>query len=271
MHQYKVFILLIQVFLITQFSLGSFERTAQPTSLFGRAFSGSALFSINNLWLNPASIARNSSFEASLFYSPSPFQLPQLSNYGLQVIKNVNEINISAGYSSFGFSLYRETVFSFSAATMVTESFAAGIALHGNHLSIQSYGSATAPMFDLGIIFSATDEINIAFSFSNFTRSSFGADDDIPQIFITGLSYSLVKDAVVTIDLVHDVRYSTTYRTGIEFSPMEFVTLRAGTQKEHSRLFGGIGIKIFSLSFDYGIATHTELGLTHSIGITFSN
>jgi len=262
---------LIQVFLVTQISVGSFERTAQPTALFGRGMSGSALFTPSNTWLNPASIAKNSSFITSVFYSPSPFQLDQLSNYGLTTLKNFGELNVSAGFSSFGFSLYRETVISFSAATMFTELFSAGVNIHANHLSIQSYGSSSTAVVDLGAIFSVTENLNIGISLNNISRSTFGADDDIPQSYITGLSYTITEKATIVFDIVHDVRYSTTYRTGIEFSPLEAVTLRAGTQSEQSRLFGGIGINVFSFQVDYGIATHSELGLTHSIGITFSN
>ncbi len=271
MQQYKVFIALIQVFLIVQFSSASFERTAQPTALFGRAMSGSALYNTGNIWLNPATIAQNSSFATSLFYSPSPFQLPQLSSFGLTTIQNYKGVNIGAGFTSFGFSLYRETVLSLTAATLFTESFSAGMNVHVNHLSILSYGSATRAVVDLGGIISATENINIGVSINNINRSSFGADDDIPQIFISGFTYTLLEKATVAFDLVHDVRYSTGYRAGIEFSLNEIVTLRAGTQSDQSRLYGGIGFKIFSFQIDYGIATHLELGLTHSIGITFSN
>ncbi len=271
MYQYKVFNTFIQVFLIIQFSSASFERTAQPTALFGRGLSGSSLFNTGNVWLNPASIAQNTSFNTSLFYSPSPFQLPQLSHFGLVTINNYDKINFAAGFSSFGFSLYRETELSLTTATMFTESFGIGLSFHADHISIQSYGSATRVVVDLGAIISVTDNMNIGMSFNNITRSTFGEDDDIPQIIITGMSFSLLERTTVTLDIVHDVRYSTGCRAGIEFSPIEYLTLRAGTQNEHSRLFGGIGINIFSFIIDYGIATHSELGLTHSLGITFSN
>lgn len=268
--QYKVFIVLFQVFLFAQFLYGSFERTAQPTSLFSRAMSGSAMFTTSNVWLNPASLAKNSLFTTSLFYSPSPFQLHQLSNYGLTAVNNFNGVSCAAGFSSFGFSLYKETTISFSAATYFTEYFAAGFSIHTNHLSIQSYGTAATVVFDVGAIFSVAENINIGTSFNNINRSTFGSDDDIPQTFITGFSYVPYEKLTISFDLVHDIRYSTGYRTGIEFSPLDVLILRAGTQGKESRLFGGIGISILSFQIDYGIATHTELGLTHSVGLIFS-
>ena len=271
MKQYKVFILLIQVFLIIQISLSGFERIAQPTSVFSKAMSGSAVFNTDNVWLNPASIAMNSLFSTSVFYSPSPFELPQLSHYGLLMATNFNEINVAAGFTSFGFSLYRETVFSLSVGAKLTEAFAAGISIHGEHLSIQSYGSALSPVFDAGAIISLSNNFNLGVSLNNISRSSFGKDDDIPQTFLSGFSYTFLENATLTADLVHDIRYSTEYRAGIEFSPHEIITLRAGTQSGQSRIFGGIEIALFSLRISYGIATHTELGLSHSIGIIFSH
>ncbi len=268
--QYKVFIVFFQVFLVVQILHSSFERTAQPTSLFSRAMSGSAFFNNSNVWLNPASLAKNSLFTTSMFYSPSPFQLHQLSNFGFIAANNFNGINISAGFSSFGFSLYKETTVSFSTATFFTESFAAGLNIHTNHLSIHTYGSATSIVFDIGAIFSVTEEFTIGASFNNISRSTFGADDDIPQTIITGVSYTPFEMMAIALDIVHDIRYSTGYRAGIEFSPLEVITIRAGIQEKESRLFGGLGINVHLFQIEYGISTHTELGLTHSIGVTFS-
>ncbi|HAP35038.1 MAG TPA: hypothetical protein DCQ28_03525 [Bacteroidetes bacterium] len=90
-------------------------------------------------------------------------------------------------------------------------------------------------------------------------------------MFITGFSYAFLENVTIALDIVHDIRYSTGYRTGIEFSPYEIVTLRAGIQGEQSQLHAGIGINVLPFQIDYGIATHSELGLTHSIGITFSH
>lgn len=269
MRQYKVFGFFIQVILCVHCSFCGFERTSQPTSAFARAYSGTALYDANNLWLNPAAISKDTSFQSSLFYSPSPFQLDQLSNYGLITIHPFDFVNIGVGLTSFGFSLYRESTVSISGGAMMTDVFSAGMSVHLGHLSIEKYGSSSSGTFDLGAIYSVTDELNVGFSLNNLTGATFGEEDDIPQVFLTGVSYRMAENAFVNFDLIKDIRYKTTYRAGFEFSPHDIVIIRGGAHGEPSRLFGGLGITIAPFQINYAVSTHSELGLTHSIGITF--
>lgn len=268
MRQYKLFILLIQVVILSFRLHAGFERTAQPTSLFARAFSGVAFPSESNVWLNPAALSGVVSFHSTLFYSPSPFQLPQLTNYGLILAEDFGSVKASLSLSSFGFSLYRETFGSFSAAYTGIEHFSAGSSLSLNYLSIQNYGTALAATIDIGLIYSLTEEFNIGASIANLNGAGFG-EDDIPRTIVAGVSYRLLDNAMATLDLVKDIRFEPTFRAGIEFSPHEIIIVRSGLQGEPSRLFGGIGIRVLPLVVEYGVATHDDLGLTHSIGISF--
>ncbi len=268
MRQYKVFGFFIQVILFVHCSFCGFERTSQPTSAFARAFSGTALYDYDNLWLNPAALSNDSSFQSSVFYSPSPFQLDQLSNYGLITIHRFDFLNVGVGLNSFGFSLYRESTVSITGGTMITESFGAGMSVHLCHLIIEGYGSSSSGVVDLGAIYSVLDDINIGISINNLTGAAFGGEDDIPTVFLSGVSYRMAENALANLDMIKDVRYNTAFRAGFEFSPHEIVVIRGGTQGQPSRLFGGLGITIVPFQINYAVATHSELGLTHSIGIT---
>jgi len=270
MQQYKLFILLIQVICGWSFLCAGFERTAQPTSVFARAFSGVAMQTESNVWINPASLASLTSFRSTIFYSPSPFQLSQLTNYGLLVAKDFYVVQTGIAVSSFGFTLYRETTGSIIFANRMLDKFSFGASISLYHLSIAEYGSAASLAFDVGGIYSLTDEVNIGVAINNLNGAAFGEDDDVPQTFLAGISYHIIDDAAVNFDLVKDVRYEPTYRASVEFSPHEIMVLRAGIQGEPSRLFGGIGVTILPFTVDYGIATHADLGLTHSIGISFA-
>ncbi len=270
MRQYKVFIVIIQVIINVQSMQCGFERISQPTSVFSRAYSGTGMFAPDALWLNPASLGSLSSFSSSIYYSPSPFQLPQLSNYGIVIAQQYDGCSIALGLQSFGFSLYRESAGSLCTAKMITDEFSAGMNIHLYHLTIAKYGTSLSAVLDFGAIYSITEQWNIGFAMHNVTASSFGVDDDIPQSLMTGISYRLDDQVVVNLDLVKDIRYELTYRAGMEFAPLEVITLRAGTDGVSGRLFGGIGIHINSILINYGVSAHPELGLTHSIGTTFS-
>ena len=270
MQQYKLFILFIQAVCLFQFGIAGFERTAQPTPAFARAFSGVAMQTESNIWLNPASLSSLSSFHSSIFYSPSPFQLSQLTNYGLLLADNFGVVQAGAAVSSFGFSLYRETTGSLAIANGDLNNFGVGISLSFYHLSIAEYGTASAVALDAGVIYSLNEKINIGVAINNLNGASFGGDDDVPQTILAGISYRVIGEALVNVDLVKDIRYEPTYRASVEFSPHDILTIRTGIQGEPSRLFGGVGITIAPFTVGYGIATHEDLGLTHSIGISFT-
>jgi hypothetical protein len=270
MRQYKLFILFIQVMIHAEFAEAGFERTAQPAAAFGRALSGIAFESESNVWLNPAVISGVSSFRTSFFYSPFPFQLPQLKNYGVLIADDIGIVKASASVTSIGFSLYRETAGLLTLAYTNVMDFSFGASLSFNHLNIANYGNAMRVGIDAGMLYSLTDKLKIGAAVTNLNGFTFGDDDDVPRIVVSGASFQVNEMIILCIDLVKDVRYKPTYRAGIELKPLEIFTIRTGIQGEPSRLFGGIGIRISSFIIDYGIGTHDDLGLTHSIGISLA-
>ncbi|MFA6456820.1 MAG: hypothetical protein WCW40_08365 [Bacteroidota bacterium] len=269
MHQYKIFIFLIQVILIAQPLISGFERTSQPTQVFSRGMSGSALYSAENIWLNPASIARISSMRTTVFYSPSPFQLEQLSNYGLIISRAFPFAAMAVGFSSFGFSLYRESTGSLFLGALINDEFAAGIGWNLYHLSIEHYGSSINGVLDAGMIYSLSEQFNISLVIQNVNGASFDGEDDIPRVLISGISYALTERGIVHVDIVKDVRFPLAYRAGFNVRLHENIVVNAGTRTDSSLLCGGIGIVVSDWQVDYGIASHAELGVTHSLGITY--
>ncbi|MFA6467453.1 MAG: hypothetical protein WCW35_01020 [Bacteroidota bacterium] len=269
MHQYKIFTLFFQVILTVNTLYCGFERTSQPTQVFSRGMSGSAFFSEQQAWINPASIAHVPSFRTSMFYSPSPFQLSQLSNYGVITSSPFWIASAAVGFSSFGFSLYRESTGSIVLGSAINEHIAAGVGIHLCHLSIEKYGSSTKGVMDIGMIYSLNEQVNIGLVLNNLSGASFGGDDDIPRVITSGISYSFSEQAAIHMDVVKDVRFAAAYRAGFDIRLHDYIVVNAGTRSDASQLCGGIGIVIPDWQIDYGITTHTELGLTHSIGITF--
>lgn len=170
-----------------------------------------------------------------------------------------------------GFSLYREI----TATAVVAKSFggivSAGCNINYDHLSIAGYGSAFTIGIDVGATVQITDDVRWGFSLLNINRPTIGKEkDDLPQLYLTGATCDLLPTASVSFTIIKDVRYPASIRTGVRFSPLEFVDLRFGASSDPSRYFAGIGIHYSSVSIDYSVATHVELGLTHSIGVSLS-
>ncbi len=248
----------------------AFERTAQPPAVFGDG--ASALFGgdVEPLLLNPSAAASLKSLYSSFFYSPSPFDLPQLSTGGMFSAFPFESFTAGVAVTTTGFSLYREM----TATAIVAKSFngilSAGCNINYNHLAIARYGSAGTIGVDVAAAIQVTDNLRWGISLLNVNRPTIGEEkDELPQLYLTGVSCELLSTASVSFTLIKDVRYPLSVRTGARFSPLEIIDFRFGVSTEPSRYFAGVGIHYYSVSVDYSVATHIDLGLTHSIGISF--
>ncbi len=269
MRQYKVFVILIQVILFQQPLSAGFERNGQPSALLAQSGSGVAHRSVENLWLNPASLIFSGGFHGSLFYTPSPFGMEQLANYGMIVSHSSASFSGAAGLQSFGFALYKETTSSFAGAFRLSDETAAGMSVHVCHLSIERYGNAVRTLVDLGFLYSVTENISFGTAVHNVGGASFGEGDDIPRKILTGFSVNITNSVSLTADLVKDIRYPVSYSWSVQFLPLEQFALQIGWDGATSSVSGGVGLRLSSLQIQYGGVSHPVLGLTHSVGVSF--
>ncbi len=251
-------------------AVAGFERVVHSPALWGKGLATAASRNTEAVMLNPASAAGMPSYYASVFYSPSPFDLSQLSNGGITAVVPFPSFVTGLSILSSGFSLYRE----FTGTATVAKSFFGtldvGANISVNHLSIARYGSAATLSFDVGTSLEIINDVRWGFAFLNCTRSTIGpTHDPLPQIYLTGFEYSVMPHATAAVDLVKDVRYPFSIRAGTQFSPHEILDIRFGVSSAPSRYYAGFGIRVMSLYVDYSVATHAELGLTHDIGIAF--
>lgn len=174
------------------------------------------------------------------------------------------------GAQSTGFSLYRETQGTLTLSGNLTADIACGITTRLFHLSILHYGSAVTAGIDIGIVFRVSEIVSAGVSIMNVNGADLGSDDDIPRSIGTGLCLRPIPEVMLCADIVKEMRYAETFRFSVEMSPIDMVTLASGIQTEPSRIFGGISLTAATVTIHYGVGTHADLGLSHSIGITIN-
>lgn len=158
-----------------------------------------------------------------------------------------------------------------SLATSLEEGFFLGSNLNVNHLTIRQYGTASAVGIDLGGSARLAEDLWWGVSILNINRPTIGnMKDDLPQVYLTGLSCEVLAGSSVSLHVIKDVRYPVSVRVGTEFSFYGVCDVRLGFSTEPSRYFAGIGFRYVSLSADYSVGTHLDLGLTHTFGISFA-
>ena len=249
---------------------GAFERTAQPISVVGTA--QAALFNgeYSSVLLNPSAAGLLGASALSVFYSPSPFGLSQLSTCGLVAVSPIGPVGGAFSATTTGFSLYRELVLSATVARSFEGTASVGANLRLNYLAIERFGSTTVPAADLAAMIQATDEVKVGLSVLNLLRGRIaGARDELPVTCIFGISWQLLTSACFSLAFFKEEDFPESFRTSVQFSPMEVVRISVGLSTEPSRFCGGVSFRIAPFWFEYAIVSHDVLGLSHSLGISF--
>ncbi len=226
------------------------------------------VFSIFN---NPAGLAQINWREIGVYYSPAPFGFTELANGFVAYNEPFSFGNISVGGMSYGFDLYKENKIVLGYSYNYLNKIFAGIAVNYHTVSIQNYGNDASFYLDIGGLVYLNNDLRWGFSWHNINRATFGTEkDQIPTIFNSGFSYDLMENFSLNLAVEKELKYNASFRFGIEYYIIKYLTLRSGFSNEPSRYSAGIGINYANFSLDYAMFTHQDLGLTHQAGIVFS-
>ena len=235
------------------------------------ALSHSDVSSVNDvfsLFNNPAGLAQLNSRELGFYYSPAPFGVKELANAFAAYCEPTKYGAFSAGYSNYGFELYKENKFAVGYARKIANNFFIGLSSVYHSISIKNYGSKGAFVFNIGAIAKLTNQIGLGFAFNNVTRSTItNESNDIPTVIWLGTDLKFVKDLVFSAAVKKEIGFNPSIRLGTEYSILDFLKLRIGTSNEPNTYSGGIGIIYGIVQVDYAFFSHPDLGLTHQFGL----
>jgi hypothetical protein len=247
-------------------SFGQFNPGARQVALAHSDLSYSSdSFSLFN---NPAGLALAQSREIDLYYSPAPFGLTEMSNAYGAYSEPTNIGTFSAGFSIYGFELYKQTQVALGFGRKIYQNlFVGGTAIYQN-ISIKNYGSKGVLFLNLGGIANITNQLGFGFAVENLTRATVSDEaNQIPTVFWGGLHLKVVKEFTFSAALSKEIGYNPSIRLGAEYSILDFIQLRFGTHSEPNTFSGGFGILYQFLQVDYSVAKHPDLGLYQQFGL----
>ncbi|MBI5730283.1 MAG: hypothetical protein HY963_04015 [Ignavibacteriales bacterium] len=227
-----------------------------------------------SLFNNPAGLALLKSREIGFYYSPAPFGVKELANAFAAYCEPTQYGSFSAGYSNYGFELFKENKFAIGYGRKIANNFFIGLSSIYHSIAIKNYGSKGAIVFNIGAIAKLNDRIGLGFAVNNVTRSTItNESNDIPIVIWFGTDLKFVKDIVISAAVKKEIGFNPSIRLGTEYSMLDFLKLRIGTSNEPNTYSGGIGIIYQIVQVDYAFFSHPDLGLTHQFGliIRFTN
>lgn len=215
---------------------------------------------------NPARAA--SINEVDLFYTPSIYGLQEIKSTGISYRDNSFGVDYSLAAHTFGYEIYRETVFSINLSVPLYEFLFLGSNANLNHLFIKEYGADLALSFDAGARMFLSENFSVGFGATNLSSSTMTESNDrLPQVFAGGIAY--LSDALnLGVEYYKEIGFPSSVRVAAEYSPVEFLTVRTGTASGTSSFNAGFSLRLSSFRVEYGAMFHQVLGTTHSFGVS---
>lgn len=233
----------------------SHSNTAQSNDVF-------ALFG------NPAGLAQINWREVGIYYSPSPFGIEELANAYAAYIEPTPYGNVSVGYMQYGFDLYKENKVALSYSRNINNRFFIGVTGLYQSLNIERYGNDNTITVNLGGLYYFSEITRMGVYVHNLFRGTYGEEkDQIPFIMGFGASHDFNDDITFNAAIEKELDFDPSFRFGVEYDLIEYVTLRSGFMSEPSSYSVGIGLHYLFLNLDYAFFSHPDLGLTHQAGI----
>jgi len=223
-------------------------------------------------------------YEWSSFANPAmmPEAGSQISFYGIRNYGLVELTDIAAtgsipskigvfglGLHRFGDELFNETRIrgiykkSYEGVHIGVVLNYSSIALGGENLN----QSLSAVGVDAGLATQIIKDLWMGARATNLNRPEYGPGEDLPRELAAGFSYLLAEKALFSAEVVKDVRFPVSYRSGVEVQIIDQLFGRIGLTTEPDTYSFGFGYRFSGLAFGFAAEQHSVLGLSPAVDV----
>lgn len=269
----RTFLLLMLALLLPSIFFGQIE-----TNNAGARSAGMANASVTNrdVWAtfnNPAAVCQQKGIGLGLYYENRflmketgfgavAFQMP-LSATG----------NIQASMCHYGYKSYNYNKLAVGYAQQLFSNFFMGINLDYYHVGqADDYGDLNALTFELGVL--AVPVKNFSVGLYVFNPISISTFEDgsvkLPVTMRLGLSYLFGNSLLLAVETGTSINgYTSIFKTGIEYTFKNRLSLRAGISMLPVEYSFGVGYEIKKFAFDLAYSYHQVLGSSPKISVRY--
>ena len=176
---------------------------------------------------------------------------------------------IGAGVHRYGFNLFHENRF-LLAYKNSKDRFHYGFSVSYIHVfQGGDYGSASAFGLDLGLAAEITGSLWMGARATNVNQPAYGnTDEDLPRELAAGLSYQPASSAQITAEIVKDINFPLSFRSGLEFEIFTSFFTRAGISTKPSTYAFGFGYGTERWVVNFALQQHNPLGMSPALDLS---
>lgn len=253
-----------------------FTSTAENETMIGARASaiGNAGISLSDGWSaahNPAGLGFVRNLTTGIGYE-NRFLLKELGTRGAVLALPVKAGTIGLSLSNFGYALYQENSYRFSAGKALSPAFSMGMSIDYLHTRLgEGYGNRSGIVATIGIQAKPLKNLVLAAHIYNPTRNKWikSAEERIPTVMKAGMAYHFSSRVLCVVETEKNLAKKPLLKAGIEYMPLDNFYLRIGMNTNPAQSTFGIGCFIKNLQLDLAFTYHQSLGLSSQIGLSY--
>jgi hypothetical protein len=251
-----------------------------PLSIYGQinpgpritalGVTGVALQDAWSMQANQAGLAAIIKPMVSVAYK-SEFFNPDLSTKSAVIIYPDRNNVFGLSFQNYGFSAYNEERIGIAYARNFGNTVFVALDFNFYQVKIPQYGSAQAYSFEAGIQFLPIDKLIIGGHIANPNLSNYhyNLNTIIPVSIEFGASYTFTDKLLFNTGIIKTLNSTADVRTGLEYSMIPWLKFRGGFSANPFRQYAGFGCKFANFYLDAAASTHSVLGYSPQIGISY--
>ena len=240
---------------------------ARMAALSGSAITQSDAFSgFNNL--SASAQFKGSSYA---FYGQIPFGISEIKDAGLSILQHLGTGVMGVVFQSYGNSEFNRQRMNFGYALPLSNIFNLSGSLGYSSTRISNgYGKAHTLWTNIGATYDVRKDWKWA-AVIDLPASALKNSEELPATLRLGTTYSFGEQVALSAQVISttNAHASLSYSFGLEYVPVEVLSLRFGMNTYWQTWSMGVGTKLRNCSFDAAAVVHPQLGVTPQISLTY--
>lgn len=244
---------------------------------------GNSTVTITDQWAifnNSAGMANIENIAVGLFFE-NKFGMKEFSAVSAGFILPVNQLPGIDSMSSYGVAgisffrfgdkLYNEQRVGIGYAHNI-KNVSLGIKVNYWQLSIEGLGTKRTYVIEFGGQAVIKKDLIFGAHIYNINQAKLAEykDERVPTIMKAGLSYRPLDKLMFNIETEKDVDFPASFKAGVEYQIINKLNIRTGISTRPFVNYFGVGFQFKSFEFDYALSTHSDLGLSHFLSISYN-
>ena len=237
----------------------------------GLGFATVAREGSTGVWANPAAIASSRDSRVFAGYENRYGIAEGLHSLQAAYLHPYKSSVFAITAYRFGDLLYSHHKLSLVAGQKLGK-FSGGLRINQHQYSTEGANTRFVTSLDAGAIATIGDQLDIGMMLTNINqvRISKQTGERLASTLQIGFNYTPSKELSLLGEFYYAIGLEPIIKVGLEYEAVKRLSLRSGVNTGSTNaLFFGIGLKHSVLVLDYAIETHTSLGFSQHVGLSY--